>query len=215
MSTAPERWQIGALGHLRKSWKYGGTAERFVAVLIVSAPVLGFAMALSVFLLPTSPGEVGVVLVAALMAILGQPIFLPVQYEAVFTPSFWEACIAAGWMPSFERDYYAELARYQRSWGNPTGRLPGDLLWAISYAGVYLATVLTAVMLMLILYPLAGAWSFLAFVPIEIGVAALFFKLYLRRDRARLKLAAERGFHLRELGKRMARMRTGQLPPEP
>lgn len=211
MPISREQWKIGAFGRLRKSWRYGGRGERLVGVLIVGAPIVGLAIALSVFLVPMPSGEIGVVLVAALMALLGQPIFLPIQYEAVFSPAFWEACIVEGWMPVFEREYYAELARYQRAFGGPTGRLPGDVLWAVSYAGVYLATIVIAVIVSVAVYPLALASSFLAFVPFEIGIAAICFKLYLKRDRARLKLAADRGFQLRELGRAMARSRSAQL----
>ncbi len=174
-------------------------------------PVVGFLFTVAVLLLPISASEVGAAFVAALMGILGQPIFLPVQYESVYTPAFWEASIEAGWMPSFERQYYGELARYQRTYGGPTGRLPGDARWAVSFMVVYLGTVGIAIGTVLLLFPVVGAWSVVAFIPVEIAVAAVCFKLYLGRDRARLRLAAERGFRLRELGKTIAKTRSAQL----
>ncbi len=192
-------WKLGTFARLRKAWKYGGRAQRLIASAIVAEPIGAFLILLPTLFSSLPPGEVVVILLNGLMALVAQAVFLPAQYVVALPPGFWRAAIAEGWMPKFEREYYAELARYCDAFGAHGGLLPGDLGWAVASALLYLGTVVIAVLTTLVLYPVLHLASVAVFAAFEVPVALVFFAIYAKHSGKQMKLAGERGYRLREL----------------
>src|SRR2546427_1991975 len=176
-------WKLGTMARLRKAWRLGGTVERFFAVAIAAEPVIGALIVIPVAFSQKSPSEIVQVLLVGLMAILGQPAFLNAQYAAALSQPFWQAALDNNWMPSFEREYYAELIRYMKARGKQNGLLPGNIAWALAYCILYFGTIASAVAIAVVAWPLVGRWVFVIFAAIEVPVAIISYRLYGWRTR--------------------------------
>lgn len=198
-TTAQEVWKLGAFTRLRKAWGCGDSVGRLFAAAIVVEPIIGLVILLPTIFSSVPPGEIAVILLNGLMALVAQAVFLPAQYAVAMSPRFWRTAIAEGWMPSFEREYYAELSRYRETFGGSTGRLPGESTWAAGGTVVYLVTVAVAALGTPIIYPSLHVIGVGVFAIFEVPVALGFFILYARFSRKEMNLASERGYPLMKL----------------
>lgn len=114
------------------------------------------------------------------------------------SPRVIRGLLAATSLPTAQRSYLEELARYKEAFG-VHGQIPGDVRWSYIYSVIYYGACVASVVVSLGFYGALGPVAPGAFLLADAWVSILSFTLWLRRRRIELDRAEQRGFRLREL----------------
>lgn len=206
MGDEPVRRRLNVGQLFRMAWRLGGPTERMFVILGLLVLPLILLPALYLTVKPLPYDESRQALYAGIMALINFAFYQQAITSPMYSPAFFRAAAEKGWVAPADRDFYAELARYQSARG-VSGQMPGDVARGLVYYALFIGTVWLSVPLTLALYPAIRDLSFLVFVSLNIPLGIACFVIDGRRRTRQYKKAQMQGFPLMDLYPRRWRKR--------
>ncbi len=186
---------------LKMIWHHGGRVEKSVAILVGAAPFFAlviFLLFMGVIMQPLPRYEILYVGLAMVFALGSWPFYSPAIVRPLSSVRVIRASIEARALPSAQREFLEEVARYKDTLG-VRGQIPGDVRLSFLYAIIYYGAGATGFLVSVGLYGSLGPLAPGGFLLVDAAITTACFLLIIGRRRRELDRAEKLGFRLRAL----------------